>query len=239
MRILVVDDEALARSRLRRMLERMAVTVIGEASNGKEALEKVEALSPDLLLLDVEMPELDGFGVAHALSIAGPRIIFVTAYDEHALRAFEVAAIDYLLKPVKEERLAAALRRASRGNLTESYSKLTEAKKLSRLAVKVGSKYLVIDVGDISTIVSQDHYSCLQVGGKEYLLNDPLEHLAKRLPEGFIRISRGAIVNTDFLKALHHEGDRKYRAILGDEKRSSILISRERLSAVKEVLGLS
>jgi two-component system LytT family response regulator len=247
-RCLLVDDEAPARQRLRRLLGRLAdVEVVGEADGGAAALDRIAALEPDLVLLDIDMPELDGLDVAAALPPGGPAIVFATAYDEHALRAFELAAVDYLVKPVSRERLAAALDkvRARRApevgpDLAGLLARLAPERAVRRMAVRCGARYLVFDPARVSAIVARDHYSAILVDGRELLADDPLDALGARLdPRQFLRVHRGAILNLAFLRELVHEGDRRYVAVLADPGATRLPISRERLPAVKAALGLT
>ena len=244
MRALLVDDEAPARARMRRMLEGLSgsgVIVAGEATNGLEALERIDTLKPELVFLDIEMPELDGFGVARSLGPQGPSLIFVTAYDEFALKAFETHAIDYLVKPVAEPRLRAALDKA-RVRRTAGLPGLIEEvarKAPQRMAVRCGNRFVVLDLARVSAIVAKDHYSAIQIDGREYLADEPLDMHAKKLDAArFVRVHRSAIVNLDFVQELEREGDRKFTMVLSDGARTRVPIARERLDEVKQRLGL-
>ncbi len=246
-RLLLVDDEKPARARLARLLSEIPdVQVVGEASNGLEALAVAQELKPDVALLDIEMPELNGLEVAEAWVENGPAVIFVTAYTEHALRAFEVSALDYLVKPVSPDRLVEALQKARRHKSQPGLEqfqafmeKFQEKRAKRRMAVKCGSKYRVLDPEKVTAVVAKDHYASILVEGQEILCDDSLDRLAQRLdPTRFLRIHRGAVINLDFLKELEHQGDRKYLAVLSDVAKTKLLVSRERLDALKERLGL-
>ena len=246
-KVLIVDDEAPARSRLARMISSFPdLKVTGEASNGLEALQAAEKLDPDLVFLDIEMPELNGLEVAEAWDGKGPEVVFVTAYSEHALKAFELSAVDYLVKPVSPERLAETVERirkrknpASPEGFRHFFKKMEEGSVKRRMAIKCGSKYRVFNPSQVSAIVAKDHYALLLVEGQELLADDRLDTLAQRLdPEKFLRIHRSAIINLDYLKELEHEGDRKYLAVLSDQAKTRLPISRERLDDLKKVLGL-
>jgi len=236
MNVLIVDDEAPARDRMRRMVGAVdGFSVIGEAGDGVTALEQCAALRPDLVLLDIDMPELDGLGVAAALGERGPAIVFVTAYDEHALKAFELAAVDYLVKPVAKERLAAALEKVR----TRREPQIQLAGRPTRMAVKCGAKFIVFDPLRVCAVISRDHYSAILVDGKELLADDPLDELCRRFgTDGFLRVHRGAMINVAFLRELVHEGDRRYIAVLSDPEQTRVPISRERLPSVKAALGI-
>jgi two-component system LytT family response regulator len=238
LRVLLVDDEAPARARLRRLLEATGrVEIVGEAGNGEEALEATARLAPDALFLDVQMPELDGFGVAQALGADGPRVVFATAYDEFALKAFDAAAVDYLVKPIAAERLHEALRKL------ESFAKTPAGQaslpsRSSKLAIRTGSKFVVFEPAQVTAVVARDHYAGVLVNGRELLSDDSLEAMEKRLPsDRFFRIHRGAIINLDFLRELDREGDRKYAAVLSDSAKTRLPVSRDRLNELRERLG--
>ena len=170
----------------------------------------------------------------------------MTAYSEHALKAFELSALDYLVKPVTPERLAETLERVrKRGNsptvshLRQLSEILKEARVKRRMAVKCGSKYKIFDPTKVSAIVARDHYSVLLVEGQELLSDDGLDELAQRLdPERFLRIHRSAVINLDYLRELEHEGDRKYQAVLSDPAKTRLPVSRERLDDLKKELGI-
>ncbi len=245
LRTILVDDETPARERMRRLLREHAdIVCVGEATHGTQALELVHALQPDLLFLDIQMPELDGLGVAASLPRPGPRVVFVTAYDEHALRAFELAATDYLLKPVDKERLRTCLDRVRGASLAgHEQARAIEAHlpdKQRKMAVRSGSKYVVFDVSSIAAVVSQDHYSCIWAGGRELLSDESLDKLIARLEPGpFLRVHRSAIVNVNCIEELLQEGDRKYVARIAGAPEVRIPISRERLDELKRILGIT
>jgi DNA-binding LytR/AlgR family response regulator len=246
-RVLIADDEAPARSRLRRMLGSFSdMEVVGEASNGLEALQMVQTAKPDLIFLDIEMPELSGLEVAEALEGQGPTVVFVTAYSEHALKAFEYSALDYLVKPVSPERLAETIERIRKRKEATSFhqfqalmTRLEEGRAKRRMAVKCGAKYKVFDTDLISAVVAKDHYAVLLIEGQELTADDSVDSLEKRLdPQKFLRIHRSAMINLDYLNELEHEGDRKYSAVLSDVAKTKLPVSRERLDELKKILDL-
>ncbi len=208
MRTLIVDDETPARERLKRFLADLeGVEVIGEAEDGVQAVEMIEAQSPDLVLLDIQMPGLDGFGVVEALEDP-PAIIFVTAYDQYAIRAFEVHALDYLLKPFSRERLAKAIHRARKAlaegqDLSAQLRPLledlaAEGQYLTRLAVRDRDCIRVLDADRVDWIGIEGEQVMVHVGEQAYPIRRTLAELEVRLdPKRFFRAHRSAIVNLD------------------------------------------
>jgi two-component system LytT family response regulator len=218
-RVLVADDEPLARRGVRQLLApHPDMTVVGESRNGPDTLRALDALQPDLLFLDVQMPEMDGFQVLRARGPERmPLVVFVTAHDQFALQAFEAHAIDYLVKPLNVARFEAALGRVrERLRLVTAAglaSRLTallaaeraqrEKKGVERLVVATPAGELVIPVAEIDWIGADDYYARLHVGAKSYLLREPLGSLETRLdPSRFVRIHRAAIVQLDRIREL-------------------------------------
>jgi two-component system LytT family response regulator len=245
LRVLVVDDEPPARERLERLLRDLPdVVCVGQAGDGLAALAAIETLKPDVVLLDVQMPELDGLGVAAAIGADGPAIIFATAHEKHALRAFELAAVDYLLKPIAKERLRAALDRVKKdrapaADVARAVLEHLGATRARRMAVRCGAKYVVFDVGRVVAVLVQDHYAAILVDGRELLSDESLDGIMTRLdPTTFLRVHRSAIVNIDRVKELEQEGERKYVAVLSDPAGTRVPIARDRLDEVKARLGV-
>ena len=190
MRILIVDDEAPARARLRRLLVPMAgVEVVGEAADAVQALQQVEAHQPDLLLLDVQMPGASGLDLAASLADPAPGVVFVTAFDQYALRAFEVAAIDYLLKPVDPQQLARALRRFEQRTATPSAHPIPR-----QLLIADSGRTHVVPVAEIGWLEAADNYVVVHAGDRAPLLRRTLSALVQDLGPGFLRVHRGAAV---------------------------------------------
>jgi two-component system LytT family response regulator len=245
-RVLIVDDEAPARERLKRLLADIeGVELIGQAEGGVQAVEMVERERPDLVLLDIQMPGLDGFGVIEALEDPPP-VIFVTAYDEYAIRAFEVNALDYLLKPFSRERLEKAVRRAQEalaeeqdfamrlGPLLESLT--TQGRYLTRLAVRDRDRICVLDVDEVDWIDVEDEQVMVHVGDRAYLIRRTLTELEARLnPAHFFRAHRSAIVNLSRVKEVipWFKGSHKLRLTTGAE----VDLSRARARALRKILG--
>ncbi len=206
-RALVVDDEAVARRRIRRLLgPETDIAVVGECGDGASAIEAITTARPHIVFLDVQMPERDGFEVIQALEPGElPAIVFVTAFDRYALRAFDVHAIDYLLKPFTRERFRTAISRARERiahrredeGLTALVAEL-RARYITRLAVNAGNRTVLVDCADVEWIEAADNYVKLHVGAREYLARDTLTALEQRLdPAAFARIHRSAIVRLD------------------------------------------
>ena len=247
LRTLIVDDEAPARERLRNLLAgNEFVELIGEAKNGAEAVERIEASSPNLVLLDIQMPVLDGFEVLEALE-EPPAIIFVTAYDEYAIRAFEVNALDYLLKPFSLERLDKAIARAhqelaSGHEFAQKIEPLLQSfgeqkRYLRRLAVREGDHFLIIDAGDIEWIEAKEGGVLLHVGTEEHPVNRTLVQLEGRLDPGlFFRAHRSVMVNLDRVEEIvpWFAGSHKLRLSTGAE----VELSRSRAKDLRHLLGL-
>ena len=210
-RALVVDDEPLARERLQGFLARETdIYVVGESSDGDDAVQKILTLKPDLVFLDIQMPRRDGFGVLQALAGGKlPVIIFTTAFDEHALRAFDAHALDYLLKPFKVSRFQEALQKArealgGRGTqeaLTRMLKLMEEQRRddtprLTRLAIKDDDRTLFVPVADIDWIEASGNYAIVHVGKHRHTLRETMAWLDTQLPEQtFLRVSRSSIVN--------------------------------------------
>jgi len=242
-RTLIVDDEPLARDRLRQLLQdEVDIEIIGECADGREAVAAIGRAPPELIFLDVQLPELDGFGVLDALGPGPtPVIVFVTAHDQFALRAFEVHAVDYLLKPFDRERFQKALRRAiervrSRdpGAIRQRQLALFTDLQSSHLAVKSGGHVVWVKLDEIDWIGSADNYAELHVGAKSHLLRETLGALEARLTPGqFVRISRSAIVNAQRIKELHRLFYGGYELILKDG--TQLTVSRRYRDKLKQI----
>jgi two-component system LytT family response regulator len=228
-RVLIVDDEPLARTHLRSLLaHRDDVEVIGECGDGRSAVEAIREQKPDLVLLDIQMPELDGLGVVREVGAEKmPAVIFVTAYDEHALAAFELHALDYLLKPVNRSRFTSALDRVvglinaegtevARQPVAEM-ARAMQAGPLERLAVKTGGRVLFLRVRDIEWIEAADDQVRIHVGRETHLHRTTLTSLEQRLPSTmFLRIHRSVLVNIDRIREFQPWFQGDWLIILGD-----------------------
>jgi two-component system LytT family response regulator len=262
-RTLVVDDEPLARAGIRGLLADDAeIAVVGECANGREAVAALRATTPDLVLLDVQMPELDGFGVVREVGPAMPVVVFVTAFDQYALQAFDARALDYLLKPFSDERFRQALDRAKEevrrrrlGALSTQLAALlglagapTPAAPAAapagpplapeaptRLEVRLGGRRMFVAVADIDWIEASDYYVRLHAGGRSHLLRETLQELEARLdPRRFVRVHRSAMVAVDRVAELRSDAGGRTVLVLRDGTR--IPVSRSRGEQVERAL---
>ena len=225
MRVLIVDDEALARCVLREYLGRHAdVEILGECANGFEAVKAIAEEAPDLVFLDIQMPRLNGFEVVELVG-AKTRFVFVTAYDQYALRAFEVHALDYLLKPFSQERLDDALNqvRERLGHELASLEPLVEETRrlpLQRLLIRDRGQVHVVPVEKIDYIEAQGDYVGIQADGRQYLKNQRLSELETQLDSArFLRLHRSFIVNVERISRIEQYAKDSHAAILQDGKR--------------------
>ena len=253
-RTLIIDDEPLARRNLRVLLDQdPQIEILDECRNGHEAIKAINTHTPDLIFLDIQMPELDGFDV---LAQVGPEhihaIIFVTAFDQYALKAFEVHALDYLLKPFDDERFARALERAKSqiaareiDKLSQRLLALLEDRKsehkvtsdqpnyLTRLMIKTSNRMMLLKVDEIDFIEADGNYAKLHTGRKTHLLREKMNDLEGRLdPARFVRIHRSVIVNLERIKEMHPHFNGDYIVVLDDGRQLRLSRSRrEQLEA--------
>ncbi|NPD66116.1 response regulator transcription factor [Lichenicola cladoniae] len=238
LRTLVVDDEPLAVERLQVLCAQLdEVELVGAASNGEAALRLIGALSPDLILLDISMPGLDGLAVARALEgrPVRPAVVFCTAFDQFAVSAFDVAASDYLLKPVELERLAKAVARVS--DAAPAGARTTSSPWVAQLWVPHRAEMIRVSVAEIDRIEAERDYMRLHVGARSYLVHQTLSELEHKLdPEHFLRLHRSVIVRRAVIRRLHHDGLGAWRAALADG--TQVRIGRTYLAAAKAMIGL-
>lgn len=250
-RVVIVDDEPLAREKLRTLLEgRPGYELVAECGDGAAAVEAIHELEPDLVFLDVEMPGLDGFGVLEALEPGRePHVVFVTAYDRYALRAFEVRALDYLLKPFHRARFEEALarveeRRRDRSAATpEEWTAIralldelrAERGYAARLVVRTGQKITFVATADVDWIEADGNYARLHAGKRDYLLRETMKNVEARLdPRRFLRIHRSAIVNLDRIASVEPYFHGEYIVTLHDGHR--ITASRTHSARLRELI---
>ena len=250
-RTLIVDDEPVARRRIRRLLKTEGdISVVGESGDGRAAIEAIRTLQPDLVFLDVQMPEADGFAVLRAVGDAMPAVVFVTAFDQYALGAFEVHALDYLLKPFNRtrfvdtvararEHLAHARGRAADPKVLGLIDELQTAKRhLTRFVVREAGRLLLVDAAQVDWIEAADNYAVLHAGAATHLVRETMAGLATELdPERFVRIHRSTIVQIDRVRELLPAFHGDFIVVLRDGTRLNM--SRGYRSAVEAVLGRS
>ena len=256
-RTLIVDDEPLARRNLRLLLEKdPQIEIVDECRNGREAVKAINSLSPDLIFLDIQMPEMDGFDVLERVGMEHIQaIIFVTAFDRYALKAFDVHALDYLLKPFDDERFEHALARAKSqiearainrlskrllALLEERESQRKESSEqqnyLTRLMIKVSGRVVLLKVNEIDFIEADGNYAKLHVGRKAHLLREKMHDLEGRLdPERFVRIHRSVIVNLDRIKEMHPHFNGDYIVVLEDGRQ--LRLSRTRRDHLERLIS--
>ncbi len=246
MRVLIVDDESLARAYLAEQLAAIAgIVVVGQAANGFEAVKLAEELSPDLMLLDVQMPKLSGFEVLELLAERAPAVVFVTAHDEFALRAFEVHAVDYLMKPVEPSRLAAALERAAERLKTNAPAPAAHdlaatarppGRPLERILVREGGRVHVLPVDRIDFVEAQDDYLSFVLGGKRQRKQQTMADVEGQLDRSrFVRIHRSFLLNVERLARIEPYAKDSWLAVLTDGTR--LPVSRTGYSRLKELIG--
>ncbi|MEW5974572.1 MAG: LytTR family DNA-binding domain-containing protein [Acidobacteriota bacterium] len=249
-RVVVADDEPLARERIRKLLRGdEEIEVVKECASGKETVDAIRNLRPDLLFLDVQMPELNGFGVLEKLAKEPlPAIVFVTAYDQYALKAFEYFALDYLLKPFDRDRFQKALQRAksqillgkqtdiSQGILSLIEELRQKPKSVDRLVVKNAGRVFFVKPQDVDWIEADANYVQLHVGRESHLLRETLTALEAQLdPGSFLRIHRSTIVNIDRIKELQPWFHGEYRVILQDG--TALLLGRKYREKLRTLIG--
>ncbi len=234
-RVLIVDDEPLARSNLVVLLgDDPEIGIVGECSSGAEALGEIRVANPDLLFLDVQMPECDGFDVLELLgSDLPPAIVFVTAYDHYALRAFEAGALDYLLKPFDNARFELALSRAKQ----KIRLGRERTPRLDRVAIKNAGELCFVKISEIDWIEAADYYACLHVGPKSYLLRRTLSDLEEDLdPNEFCRVHRSSIVNLERVRGLRLRQDGEHEVQL--DNGATVRLSRRYRKHLQARLGV-
>jgi two-component system, LytTR family, response regulator len=259
-RTIVCDDEPDAREGILALLERdPQIAVVGQAGTGRETAALLDQVRPELVFLDIQMPELDGFGALEQADQAQPPVIvFVTAHDEHALRAFDARALDYLLKPFSDERFAEALQRAKTqvrqrraGELVEQFAALVDdfpadapggapappaVRPADRIMVRTTNQVVFVKVDDVDWIEADDYYAKLHVGGKAYLIRETMQSLEKRLdPKRFARVHRSAIVNLERIQGMQPYFRGSHVLTLRDGTR--LTLSRSRRAGFERAIG--
>lgn len=245
MKILIVDDEKPARDRLHQLVDDLEVhEVVGEAANGEQAIKLATSLNPDVVLLDIRMPGVDGIETAHHLNAmtTPPAVVFTTAYDEYAIDAFDARAIGYVLKPVRRERLERALDHAARLTgqiLSELTAEPNIQSRRQHVCARVKDELRLIPIDNISYFSADQKYVCVHHGDGTDLIDDSLKALEDEFAENFVRIHRGALVAVDKIDRLEKSPDGKSRVILremADDEDDDLTISRRHLANARRRL---
>jgi two-component system, LytTR family, response regulator len=247
---IVIDDEPAARRLMKNLLSEYSdvLTVIDEAGTGREAIKKIDELKPDLIFLDIQMPDLTGFEVIEQLSHK-PSIIFTTAYEQYAIKAFESFSIDYLLKPIKEERLQQSiekLRQFGRLNQTMNVTGLQEIirqlqtpQKPTALSIKTGDRINLVRFENIVYLQADDKYVFVfTTDGQKYLTDQPLNALSEKLPTQFYRIQKSYIINKERIKELHRHFNGRFLFTMDDKSATRITSGRTYYDAIKSEFDL-
>jgi len=235
-RSVIIENEEHSRARLRRLLSAFepGLEIIGEAADGPSAVEVVRRSNPDLLFLDIDLPGFNGFQVLEALENQ-PAVIFTTAFNEHALRAFDAFAIDYLLKPIEADAVARALGKLralgfNHAQLSSALEQLLETsgtRYLSRVSCRVGDRTVLVKIGEVLFFQSDNKYTSVHVASGEYLIDTPLVELEQRLnPREFVRIHRSTLVNVAWIAEIRRSYDGRLRVLLRDAKNTELVASR-------------
>jgi two-component system LytT family response regulator len=238
---IIIDDEQLARQRLKRLLKAYdEIDVIAEAEDGESGLESINTYRPELIFLDIEMPVLNGFEMLAKLTHQ-PKVVFTTAYDQYAIKAFEEGSIDYLLKPIEIERLDKTIKKLKQTNLAAAPVQIEELlrqmqpkKTVKTLTVKIGDKILLIKVTDIVYVQAEDKYVFLHtMDGKKHLTDFTLSALEEKLPEEFIRIHRSEIINTEYIKEIRKGFNGALVFVLNNTENTKVTSSRSNSEALR------
>lgn len=256
LRTILIDDESLAINRLRRLLakHRDTIEIINDASNGAEGLTLIEAERPDLIFLDIEMPLLNGFEMLSRVT-AMPMVVFSTAFDQYAIRAFEENSIDYLLKPIEADRLARTVQKIkafverpdatplTANPMTDSVMRLLAQmqpkKEIYSISVKTGEKIKLIPISDIAYFEAEDKYVFLAtLDGQKFLTTYTLNTLDEKLPEPFVRISRSVIVNRHKIAEIHRHFDGKFMLAMSDKKSTKLTSGSTYGDAIRQLMEL-
>ncbi|MDR3697758.1 response regulator [Mucilaginibacter sp.] len=244
---LIIDDEQLARQRLARLLKPYEdIEIIGEAVNGQDGLDKVEETRPDLIFLDIEMPVFNGFEMLRQLNHQ-PKVIFTTAYDQYAIKAFEEETVDYLLKPIETERLEKTIKKLRQNQFQppaflplEALLKHLQVKKeIKTLTVKIGDKILLVKLDSIIFIDAEDKYVFLHTAdGKKHLTDFTINALEEKLPEQFVRIHRGYMINSEYIKEIRKSFNGAFVFVMNDKENTRLNSSRAAAHILREKFNI-
>ncbi|MEO7394283.1 MAG: response regulator [Chitinophagaceae bacterium] len=247
---IVIDDEPAARRLMKSLLEdhKDVIEIIGEAGNGREAIAKIEELKPDVVFLDIQMPDLTGFEVIDQLKVK-PNIIFTTAYEQYAIKAFETFSIDYLLKPVKEERLEQSIAKLKEfgrlaqpidiTGLQEIIRQLQVPQKATALPIKTGDRINLVRFENISYLEASDKYVFIHtIDGHKHLTDQSLTGLSEKLPTQFYRIQKSYIINKDRIKEMHRHFNGRFLFVMDDKGANRLTSGRTFHDAIRSEFGL-
>ena len=247
---IVIDDEPAARRLIKSLLQEheAVVSVIGEAGNGREAIAKIEELKPDLIFLDIQMPDLTGFEVLEKLEHK-PNVIFTTAYEQYAIKAFETFSIDYLLKPIKEERLQQSITKLKQfGRLNQAFElsglqdiirQFQAPAKATALPIKTGDRIILVRFENISFLEAQDKYVFIHtVDGQKFLTDQSLSLLLEKLPSQFYRIQKSYIINKEKIREMHRHFNSRYLFIMDDKAGTRLTSGRTFQDSIRSEFGL-
>ena len=247
---LLIDDEKLAIQRLQRLLTKYThfIEVIGEAYNGQEGLDKIEHLKPELIFLDIEMPLMNGFEMLSKIKHQ-PIVVFATAFEDYAIRAFEENSIDYLLKPIEQERLEKTIAKLQNTNsltnqdynqqIYEILEKFKPKKEISSLAVKIGERILLVRLDEIAYFEAEDKYVFAHtMEGKKHLIDYSLTALEEKLPAEFLRVSRSHIINSQTVQEIQKYFNGKFALLLNDLKKTKIISGTSYAQKVKGMIEI-
>ncbi|WP_186756228.1 LytR/AlgR family response regulator transcription factor [Echinicola salinicaeni] len=245
---IIVDDEPLARMRLRSMIEEYPekFEIIAEAENGEQAIEKINQLKPELICLDIQMPEINGFDVLKKLDYL-PKVIFCTAYDEFALKAFDTNCIDYLVKPLTKERFVRTIDKMEQlsenrsdinmDQLIEQFNRQLKKTETSSIPVKVGDRVIFIRLEEVSYFQADEKYiSIITKHAKSYILDTSLKKLEEKLPDYFIRVHKSYLINKKLLKEINKYYNNRFVLVLDDYNQSKITSGRSYYQEIKSLL---
>ena len=247
---IIIDDEKLARTRLKRLLNNYAdqFNIIAEAENGEEALILIDSQKPDLIFLDIQMPGLTGFEVLKKITHM-PVVVFATAYEEYAIKAFEQNSIDYLLKPIEPERLEITINKLKRLNTSVSGIDITKLlalidqnkpeKEITSIPVKTGNKIVLFKLQDIVYLEAKEKYVfIIDNDGKEHLIDFTLSDLEKKLPKQFVRLHRAYIINKEKIVEIKKYFDGKYVIVMNNKSRTQIISGSSYTQEVRNIIDI-
>ena len=247
---IIIDDERPARLMIHNLLEkyRSSIQVLGEAQNGNQGIEMIEQKKPDIVFLDIQMPDMNGFEMLSKLTLQ-PMIIFTTAYDQYSLDAFRENSIDYLIKPIEEDRFDLSIQKLLRfgttnrevdiNHMLEVFNQLQPKKEISALPVKIGQKILLIRFNEIIYCKSCDGYvSLFTHSGKEYITDLNLQELENKLPVNFLRVQKSYIINKDKIKEIQRYFNNRLILILDDKNCTKITSGTNYIKDIRGALGL-